>query len=53
MSHLEDLLAEYYDWKGYLVKRNIKVGRLNHGGWEMELDVIAYHPIDNRRLTGR
>jgi len=44
MSHLEDLIAEYYDWKGYLVKKNIKVGRLSHGGWEMELDVIAYHP---------
>ena len=44
MSHLEDLIAEYYDWKGYLVKQNIKVGRLKHGGWEMELDVIAFDP---------
>lgn len=44
MSHLEDLVVEYYDWLGYLIKRNIKVGRLSHGGWEMELDVIAYHP---------
>jgi hypothetical protein len=44
MSHLEDLIAEYYDWQGYLVKRNVKVGKLAHGGWEMELDVIAYDP---------
>lgn len=44
MSHLEDLIAEYYDWSGYLVKRNMKVGRLKHGGWEMELDIIAFHP---------
>lgn len=44
MSHLETLIAEFYDWKGYLVKRNVKVGRLSHGGWEMELDIIAYHP---------
>ncbi len=22
MSHLEDLIAEYYDWKGFLVKKN-------------------------------
>jgi hypothetical protein len=29
MSHLENLIAEYYDWKGYLVKRNIKVGKLS------------------------
>lgn len=44
MSHLENLIAEYYDWLGYLVKRNLKVGKLTHGGWEMELDVIAFHP---------
>lgn len=44
MSHLEDVIAEYYDWKGYLIKRNVKVGKLVHGGWEMELDVIAYNP---------
>ena len=44
MSHLEDLIAEYYDWQGYLVKRNVKVGKLAHGGWEMELDVVAYDP---------
>jgi hypothetical protein len=44
MSHLEDLLCEYYEWQGYIVRRNVKVGRLNHGGWEGELDVVAYHP---------
>ena len=44
MSHLEILIAEFYDWKDYLVKRNVKVGRLSHGGWEMELDIVAYHP---------
>lgn len=44
MSHLEDLIAEYYDWRGYLVKRNQRVGRLSRGGWEMELDVVAYDP---------
>ena len=50
MSHLENLIAEYYDWKGYLVKRNVKVGRLAHGGWEMELDVIAYDPHSNHLM---
>lgn len=44
MSHLESLIVEYLDWQGYLVRRNVKVGRLKHGGWEMELDVIGYHP---------
>ena len=44
MSHLEDLLCEYYEWQGYIVRRNVKVGRLAHGGWEGELDIVAYHP---------
>lgn len=44
MSHLEDLMAEYYDWRGYLVKRNIRVGKRVQGGWEMELDIIAFDP---------
>jgi hypothetical protein len=44
MSHLEDLLNEYYEWQGYIVRRNVKVGRLGHGGWEGELDIVAYHP---------
>ncbi|SRR5712692_2909566 len=44
MSHLESLIAEYLDWQGFIVKTNIKVGRLKHGGWEMELDILGYHP---------
>jgi hypothetical protein len=44
MTHLETLIAEYLDWRGYLVRRNKKVGRLRHGGWEGELDIVAYHP---------
>lgn len=44
MNHLESLIAEFLDWKGYLVKRNIHVGALAHGGYAMELDVLAFHP---------
>lgn len=47
MSHLEALIAEYLDWQSYIVKRNTKVGRLGHGGWEMELDIVGYHPKSN------
>jgi len=47
MSHLESLIAEYLDWQGHIVRRNIKVGRLGHGGWEMELDVVGYNPTLN------
>lgn len=44
MSHLEDLICQYYEWRGYIIRRNVKVQRLKHGGWEGELDVVAYHP---------
>jgi len=44
MNHLETLLFEYYDWQDYLVKSNIKVGRLSHGGYKGELDIVAYNP---------
>lgn len=44
MSHLESLIAEYLEWQGFLIRRNTKVGKLGHGGWEMELDIIGYHP---------
>ncbi|HJX82925.1 MAG TPA: hypothetical protein VJ723_01130, partial [Candidatus Angelobacter sp.] len=43
-SHLEQLIAEYLEWNGFFVKKNIKVGPLAHGGWEMELDIIGYNP---------
>ncbi len=44
MNHLEKLTRQYYDWQGYIVKGNIKVRRLSHGGWGGELDIVAYHP---------
>ena len=44
MNHLEKLIRQYYEWQGYLVKNNVKVGKLPHGGWEAELDIVAYHP---------
>jgi hypothetical protein len=44
MNHLEQLVYEYYDWMGYLVKNNVHVGKLKKGGYEMELDIIAYNP---------
>jgi hypothetical protein len=50
MSHLESLISEYLEWQGYLVRRNTKVGRLGHGGWEMELDVVGFHPRDKHLI---
>lgn len=50
MSHLEDLLVEYYDWRGFIVAHNRKVGSRPKGGWEMELDVVAFDPSTKRVL---
>ena len=44
MNHLESLLNEYLGIQGYIVVCNAKVGKLDHGGWKMELDVVAYCP---------
>ena len=44
MRHLESLIAEYLEWQGFLVKRNLKIGRRERGGWEMELDVVGLNP---------
>ncbi len=49
-NHLEQLISEWLEFKGYFVRRNVKVGKLAHGGHESELDIVAYHPVDNHLL---
>lgn len=44
MNHLEQLVAEWYEYRGYFVRRNIQVGPRLNGGYECELDVVAFHP---------
>ena len=44
MNHLESLLNEYLSIRGYIVVCNSKVGKLDHGGWKMELDLVAHCP---------
>jgi hypothetical protein len=44
MNYLESLVAEWYEYDGYFVRRNVLVGRRPGGGWECELDVVAFHP---------
>lgn len=43
-NHLEQLISEWLELKGYFVRRNIKVGKLSSGGYAGELDIVAYHP---------
>jgi hypothetical protein len=48
INFLEQLVAEWYEFNGYFVRRNVMVGRRPGGGWECELDVVALHPKKKR-----
>jgi hypothetical protein len=50
MNYLEQLVAEWYEYQGYFVRRNVNVGRRSSGGYECELDVVAFHP-ENKHLV--
>ena len=43
-NFLEQLVAEWYEYKGYFVRRNVPVGKRARGGYESELDVVAFNP---------
>jgi hypothetical protein len=43
-NHLEELMREWYEYRGYLVRVNDRVGRRTKGGHEGELDIVAFHP---------
>jgi hypothetical protein len=44
INFLEQLAAEWYEFRGYFVRRNVRVGPRPNGGHECELDVVAFHP---------
>ena len=44
-NYLEQLAAEWYEYQGYVVRRNIFVGKLARGGYECELDIVAFNPV--------
>lgn len=48
VNFLEQLVAEWYEFQGYFVRRNIKVGPRLKGGYDCELDVVAFHPGKKR-----
>jgi hypothetical protein len=45
-NYLEQLIAEWYEYKGYFIRRNVHVGRLGRGGYECELDIVGCHPAE-------
>jgi hypothetical protein len=44
VNHLEQLVAEWYEYNGYFVKKNVLVGKRQKGGYECELDIVAFNP---------
>lgn len=45
MNHLEQVVGEWYEYNGYFVRRNIKVGKRRQGGYGGELDIVAFNPL--------
>lgn len=43
-NFLEQLVAEWYEYQGYFVRRNVPVGKRARGGYDSELDVVAFNP---------
>lgn len=44
MTFLEQLVAEWYAYNGHFVQTNVKFGKRKAGGYEGEMDVVAFHP---------
>lgn len=43
-NFLEQLLAEWYELQGYFIRKNVLVGKRPQGGYDCELDVVAFNP---------
>ena len=44
-NYLEQLLAEWYEFRAYFVRRNVLVGKRARGGYDCELDIVAFNPV--------
>jgi hypothetical protein len=44
LNFLEQLVAEWYEFRGYFVRRKIHVGPRLEGKFDFELDIVAFHP---------
>lgn len=44
LNFLEQLVSEWYGYKGFFVRTNVKFGKRPEGGCEGEMDVVAFMP---------
>ena len=49
-NFLEQLVAEWYEYRGYFVRRNVPVGKRTRGGYECELDIVAFDPVERHLI---
>ena len=50
MNFLETLVAEWYEYTGHFVRANPRTRKRAMGGWDVELDVLAFAPADQRLI---
>lgn len=50
MNHLEQLISEWYEFRGYFVRRNIMVCKRKKGGYKGELDIVAFNSEKNHLI---
>ena len=50
MNHLEQLVSEWLQYKGYFVRTSVMVGPRSRGGFEGELDVVGLHVTDKHLI---
>ena len=50
MTFLGQLVAEWYEYEGHFVRSNVKARKRAKGGFDVELDVLAYDLSDNTLL---
>jgi len=48
MNFLESLAAEWYATGGYFVRSNIKANKRHNGGYDNEIDVLAFDPSEGK-----
>jgi hypothetical protein len=44
VNFLEQLIAEWYEYEGYFLRRNVLVGKRLRGGYDCEIDIVGFHP---------
>jgi len=50
MTFLEQFVAEWYEYAGYFVRSNVRTRKRTKGGFDVELDVLAYDLPNNTLL---